>query len=85
MKSVTTARRRNWPPGSEGAWDERKAARDTLARLRAESRRLDLELRLVGVFGLTPPRPTRRGENGGVSKRWTGVARPSVGCAGSYP
>ena len=37
------------------AWAERKSARHTLAWLRAERRRLDLELRLVGVFGLTPP------------------------------
>ena len=37
------------------AWAARKAARHTLARLRAEWRRLELELRLIGVFGLTPP------------------------------
>ena len=32
----------------------RKSTRHTLAWLRAERRRLDLELRLIGVFGLTP-------------------------------
>lgn len=37
------------------AWVERKSARYTLDWLRAERRRLELELRLVGVFGLTPP------------------------------
>ena len=37
------------------AWEARKAARHTLAWLRAERRRLELELRLIGVFGLTPP------------------------------
>lgn len=37
------------------AWAERRSARHTLAWLRAERRRLDLELRLVCVFGLTPP------------------------------
>lgn len=36
-------------------WAARKAARHTLHWLRAERRRLDLELRLIGVFGLTPP------------------------------
>ncbi len=36
-------------------WAERKAAGHTLAWLRAERRRLSLELRLVGEFGLTPP------------------------------
>ena len=34
---------------------ERRSARHPLAWLRAERRRLDLELRLIGVFGLTPP------------------------------
>ena len=38
-----------------GAWAERRSARHTLAWLRAERRRLELELRLIGVFGLTPP------------------------------
>lgn len=37
------------------AWAERRAARYTLDWLRAERRRLELELRLVGEFGLTPP------------------------------
>ena len=37
------------------AWADRKAARHTLVWLRAERRRLELELRLIGVFGLTPP------------------------------
>ena len=37
------------------AWAVRQSARHTLARLRAERRRLELELRLIGVFGLTPP------------------------------
>ncbi len=37
------------------AWAERKAANHTLAWLQAERRRLALELRLVGEFGLTPP------------------------------
>ncbi len=37
------------------AWAARKASRHTLAWLRAERRRLELELRLIGVFGLTPP------------------------------
>ena len=37
------------------AWVERRSARHTLAWLRAERRWLDLELRLIGVFGLTPP------------------------------
>ncbi len=37
------------------AWTDRKSARHTLAWLRAERRRLDLELRLIGEFGLTPP------------------------------
>ena len=37
------------------AWAARKSARHTLASLRAERRRLELELRLIGVFGLTPP------------------------------
>lgn len=36
-------------------WAELKAARHPLAWLRAERRRLDLELRSIGVFGLTPP------------------------------
>lgn len=38
-----------------GAWADRKQARYTLDWLRAEQRRLELELRLIGVFGLTPP------------------------------
>lgn len=38
-----------------GAWAARKAARHTLDWLRAERQRLDLELRLIGVFGLTRP------------------------------
>ena len=37
------------------AWVERRSAGHTLAWLRAERRRLDLEFRLIGVFGLTPP------------------------------
>ena len=37
------------------AWAARKSSRHTLAWLRAERRRLELELRLIGVFGLTPP------------------------------
>ncbi len=37
------------------AWAVRRSARHTLAWLRAERRRLELELRLIGVFGLTPP------------------------------
>ncbi|MDE0101996.1 MAG: hypothetical protein OXN89_06420 [Bryobacterales bacterium] len=37
------------------AWAVRKRVRYTLGWLRAERRRLELELRLVGVFGLTPP------------------------------
>ena len=37
------------------AWGERRSAYYTLDWLRAERRRLDLELRLIGVFGLTPP------------------------------
>lgn len=37
------------------AWAERKAARHTLAWLWVQRRRPDLELRLNGVFGLTPP------------------------------
>ena len=37
------------------AWAERKAARHTLGWLRAEQRRLTLELQLIGEFGLTPP------------------------------
>ncbi len=37
------------------AWAERKVARYTLDWLRAERRRLALELRLVGEFELTPP------------------------------
>ncbi|MDE2989423.1 MAG: hypothetical protein OXT70_15435 [Chloroflexota bacterium] len=37
------------------AWAARKRARYTLDWLRADRLRLDLELRLNGVFGLTPP------------------------------
>ncbi|MDE2967338.1 MAG: hypothetical protein OXS30_07640 [Chloroflexota bacterium] len=37
------------------AWAARRSARYTLDWLRAERRRLELELRLIGVFGLTPP------------------------------
>ena len=37
------------------AWVQRKSAPYTLHWLRAERRRLDLELRLIGVFSLTPP------------------------------
>ena len=37
------------------AWAERESARHTLAWLRAERRRLELESRLIGEFGLTPP------------------------------
>ena len=37
------------------AWADRKTARHTLAWLRAERGRLDSEIRLIGVFGLTPP------------------------------
>ena len=37
------------------SWAARKRARFTLDWLRAERRRLELELRLIGVFGLTPP------------------------------
>ncbi len=37
------------------AWAQRKSAQHTLAWLRAERRRLEVELRLIGVFGLTPP------------------------------
>ena len=37
------------------AWAARKRAPYTLDWLRAERRRLELELRLIGVFGLTPP------------------------------
>ena len=36
-------------------WSARKVAPHTLDWLRAERRRLELELRLIGVFGLTPP------------------------------
>jgi len=36
-------------------WMERTWARSTLDWLRAERQRLRLELRLIGVFGLTPP------------------------------
>ena len=36
-------------------WMERKRARYTLDWMRAERKRLDLEIRLIGVFGLTPP------------------------------
>ena len=49
------------------AWVERRSARHTLAWLRAERRWLDLELRLIGVFGLTPPRSRRHGPNDGVN------------------
>lgn len=65
-----------------GAWVERRVARHTLAGLRAERRRLELELRLIGVFGLT--RPTRLGANPGMRKSWIGAAKPSAGCAGSF-
>ena len=37
------------------AWTEGKSVRHTLDWLRAERKRLELELRLIGVFGLTPP------------------------------
>jgi len=37
------------------AWEGRRRARYTLDWLRAERQRLQLELRLIGVFGLTPP------------------------------
>lgn len=37
------------------AWAARKATSYTLDWLLAERRRLELELRLIGVFGLTPP------------------------------
>ena len=37
------------------AWAARKAAPHTLDWLRAERQRMELELRLIGVFGLTPP------------------------------
>ncbi|MYE06720.1 MAG: hypothetical protein F4Y04_05790 [Chloroflexi bacterium] len=37
------------------SWAARKRSRLTLDWLRAERRRLELELRLIGVFGLTPP------------------------------
>ena len=36
-------------------WANRKSARHILDWLRTERRRLELELRLIGVFGLTPP------------------------------
>lgn len=38
-----------------GAWADRKQAHYTRDWQRAERRRLELELRLIGVFGLTPP------------------------------
>ena len=38
-----------------GAWAERRSARHTLAWLLAERQRLELEVRLIGVFGPTPP------------------------------
>ena len=66
-------------------WAERKSARHTLAWLRAERRRLDLELRLIGVFGLTPPRPILPGANDAVNKSWVGDDGRSGGCAGSCP
>ncbi len=37
------------------AWAECRSARYALDWLRAERKRLDLEIRLIGVFGLTPP------------------------------
>ena len=37
------------------AWAERRTAPYTLDWLRAERRRLELEVRLIGEFGLTPP------------------------------
>lgn len=37
------------------AWAERWSARHTLDWLRADRRRLELELRLIGKLGLTPP------------------------------
>ncbi len=37
------------------AWSERESARHTLAWLRTERLRLQLESRLIGEFGLTPP------------------------------
>lgn len=37
------------------AWSARSSARHTLGWLQAERQRLELKLRLIGVFGLTPP------------------------------
>ena len=37
------------------AWVARRLARHTLAWLRAERRHLEIEHRLIGVFGLTAP------------------------------
>ena len=67
------------------AWEERKSSRHTLAWLRAERRRLELELRLIGVFGQTPPRPTRPGANDGANRSWTGGDGRCDGCVGNCP
>ncbi|MXY87137.1 MAG: hypothetical protein F4209_08340 [Chloroflexi bacterium] len=37
------------------AWAECRSARYALDWVRAERKRLDLEIRLIGEFGLTPP------------------------------
>ncbi|MYJ10464.1 MAG: hypothetical protein F4086_09120 [Gemmatimonadetes bacterium] len=65
------------------AWAERRSARYTLDWLRAERKRIDLELRLIGVFGLTPPRLTRAGTNGVETAKRSGGSGRCGGCAGS--
>ena len=58
------------------AWADRKQARYTLDWLRAERRRLELELRLVGVFGLTPP-PADAALGRAAARTGAGVAAAS--------
>lgn len=57
------------------AWAEPRLARHTLNWLRAERRRLELELRLIGVFGVDPS-PRRR------ALEWTTARAGATGARG---
>lgn len=59
------------------AWAERRSAPHTLDWLRADRRRLELELRLIGVFGLTPPLG-RRALARTATRRGNGLAPAST-------
>ena len=60
---------------------DRGAPPYTLDWLRAERRRLELELRLIGVSGLTPPPVDVHGASGVANESWTGGDGRCDGCS----